>query len=54
MAQMAGNHPLDSFCLCITPTMAAWQPNLGAEEGLEPLWSALEECRGKVKWFDIK
>ena len=37
-----------------TLTMAAWQPNLGAREGLEPLESTLEECRGRVKWFDIK
>ena len=25
-------------------TMAAWQPNLGAREGLEPLGSDLEGC----------
>ena len=37
-----------------TLTMAAWQPNLGAREGLEPLENALEECRRRGKWFDIK
>ena len=34
--------------------MATRQPHLGSKEGLGPLGSALEECRGKVKWFDIK
>ena len=33
----------------VTTTMAAWQPHLGEREGLEPLGSALEECRGQVK-----
>ena len=37
----------------ITLAMAACQPHLGAREGLEPLGSALEDCRGQVKWFDI-
>ena len=28
----------------VTPTMAAWQPHLGAREGMEPLGSDLEGC----------
>ena len=28
----------------VTPTMAAWQPHLGAREDLEPLESNLEGC----------
>ena len=45
MALMVITHPLDSFGWCmipVTPTMATWQPDLGAGEGLEPLESDLE------------
>ena len=46
MAQMVGNHPLDSFWWLdpITLTMATRQPHLEAREGLEPLVSDLEGC----------